>query len=62
MADEPETRYARTADGVHIAYQVVGDGPFDLVAVPGYVSHVEMAWDDPATANFLWGLSRFSPA
>ena len=60
VADEPETRYARTPDGVHIAYQVVGDGPFDLVAVPGYVSHVEMAWDDPATANFLRGLSSFS--
>ena len=39
----PETRYARTSDGVHVAYQVVGEGPFDLVAVLGYVSHVELA-------------------
>jgi hypothetical protein len=41
MADAPETRYAKTDDGVHIAYQVVGDGPFDLVLVPGFVSNVE---------------------
>jgi hypothetical protein len=36
----PETRYARSG-GVHIAYQVVGDGPIDLVFVPGFVSHLE---------------------
>jgi pimeloyl-ACP methyl ester carboxylesterase len=40
---EPETRYARSGD-VHIAYQVTGDGPFDLVFVPGYVTHIELAW------------------
>ena len=37
----PETLYARSGD-VSIAYQVVGDGPFDLVYVPGFVSHVEL--------------------
>ena len=58
--DSPETRYARTADGLHIAYQVVGDGPFDLVAVLGYVSHVELSWEDPAIAEWLRGLSSFS--
>jgi class 3 adenylate cyclase len=58
--DSPETRYARTADGLHIAYQVVGDGPFDLVAVLGYVSHVELSWEDPAIAAWLRGLSSFS--
>jgi pimeloyl-ACP methyl ester carboxylesterase len=40
---EPETRYARSGD-VHIAYQVTGEGPFDLVFVPGYVTHIELAW------------------
>ncbi len=60
VADVPETRYARTADGLHIAYQVVGNGPFDLVAILGYVSHVEMAWEDPATAHCLRALSSFS--
>ena len=39
----PETRYARSGD-VAIAYQVTGEGPFDLVLVPGYVSHVELGW------------------
>ena len=58
--DSPETRYARTADGLHIAYQVVGDGPFDLVAVLGYVSHVELSWEDPAIAAWLRELSSFS--
>ncbi len=48
---EPETRYARS-DGVSIAYQVTGDGPFDLVYVPPFVSHVELAWQVPAMAAF----------
>jgi DNA-binding SARP family transcriptional activator/pimeloyl-ACP methyl ester carboxylesterase len=41
------TRYAVTSDGVHVAYQIVGDGPVDLVAVPGFVSHLDMWWDAP---------------
>ena len=40
----PETRYARSGD-VMIAYQVVGNGPFDVVLTPGTVSHVELYWD-----------------
>jgi hypothetical protein len=40
----PETRYARSGD-VMIAYQVVGEGPFDVVITPGAVSHVELYWD-----------------
>ena len=39
-----ETRYAKSGD-VNIAYQVVGDGPFDLVFVPGYVTHLELHWE-----------------
>jgi hypothetical protein len=39
----PETRYARIADGVHIAYQVLGEGPGDLVFVPGFVFNVELS-------------------
>src|SRR5207249_8168389 len=46
MPDTPTTKYAKSGD-VHIAYQVVGDGPNDLVFVPGWVSHVEYAWEDP---------------
>ncbi len=60
VMDIPETRYARTADGFHIAYQVLGDGPLDLVAVLGYVSHVELAWEDPSMAACLRGLASFS--
>jgi len=42
----PETRYANSGD-VHIAYQVVGAGPLDLIYVPGFVSNVELTWDSP---------------
>jgi pimeloyl-ACP methyl ester carboxylesterase len=55
---EPKTRYARSGDD-HIAYQVIGDGP-DVVFVPGWVSHVEMAWELPPLARFLRRLSTFS--
>jgi pimeloyl-ACP methyl ester carboxylesterase len=43
----PAPRYATTADGVHIAYQAVGSGPFDLVQVPGWISNLDAAWDLP---------------
>ena len=55
----PETRYAKS-DDVNIAYQVVGDGPIDLVFVSGWVSHVEFAWEDPRQARFLNRLASFS--
>ena len=55
----PQTRYARSGP-VNIAYQVVGDGPFDLVFVPGWVSHVELAWEDPDRTRFLRRLASFS--
>jgi len=54
----PETRYAKSGD-VHIAYQVVGDGPFDMVFVPGFVSNVEAVWSSPPRARFLQGLASF---
>ena len=55
----PETRYAR-AGSIHIAYQVFGDGPVDLVLVPGWVSHVDVFWDEPIVARFLLRLAEFS--
>ena len=55
----PETRYA-DSDGVSIAYQVVGDGPIDLVMVPGFGSHLERAWELPRLAHFYHRLSSFS--
>src|SRR3954463_4985312 len=54
-----ETRYAMSGD-VHIAYQVVGDGPRDLIFVPGWVSHVERGWEFPAFAHLLERLGSFS--
>jgi pimeloyl-ACP methyl ester carboxylesterase len=55
----PETRYAKSGD-VRIAYQVVGDGPLDLVYVPGFVSNIELAWEMPERAYFLSRLAAFS--
>jgi pimeloyl-ACP methyl ester carboxylesterase/class 3 adenylate cyclase len=45
---------------VNIAYQVAGDGPFDLVLVPGYVTHLEMQWNIPTFAPFLEGIASFA--
>ncbi len=55
----PETRYAHSGD-VSIAYQVVGEGPFDLVFVPGFVSHAELRWTVPSFARSLSQLALFS--
>lgn len=55
----PETKYALSGD-VHIAYQVVGDGPFDLVFVPGFVTHMELQWGLPGFDEFLNELGRFA--
>ncbi len=55
----PETRYAKSGD-VHIAYQVVGEGPIDLVLVYGWISHLEHQWEDPSLARFLERLASFS--
>src|ERR671928_1382608 len=59
MPSVPETRYARSGD-LHIAYQVVGEGPFDLLHIPGFVSNVEAMWDEPLLARFLRRLASFS--
>jgi pimeloyl-ACP methyl ester carboxylesterase len=48
----PQTRYARSGD-VSIAYQTFGEGPIDLVQVPGFVSHVELSWSQPGFAALL---------
>jgi pimeloyl-ACP methyl ester carboxylesterase len=56
----PETKYARTGDGLSVAYQVVGKGPLDLLFVPGYQSNLELNWDLPAYARMLDRLASFS--
>ena len=55
----PETRYARSGN-VRIAYQVIGDGPLDLVFVPGFVSNIEIFWEQPQWAHFFSRLASFS--
>ena len=57
--DIPETRYALSGD-VSIAYQVVGEGPFDLVWTPGAVSNVELGWEEFAQARFRHALASFA--
>jgi DNA-binding SARP family transcriptional activator/pimeloyl-ACP methyl ester carboxylesterase len=52
-------RYAKSTGDVHIAYQVIGDGPIDLITVPGFVSHLDMWWDAP-TAALVERLASFS--
>ena len=55
----PTTRYTKSGD-VHIAYQVYGDGPEDIVLVPGWISNVDVFWDEPVAARFFEDLARFS--
>ena len=55
----PQTRYAKAGD-VHVAYQVVGEGPPDLVLVSTWFSHVEARWDFPGFAYYLRRLASFS--
>ena len=52
MNEIPETKYARSGD-LHIAYQVIGDGPLDIVTSPGWISHMEQQWEQPLPAHFL---------
>ncbi len=57
---EPATGYARREDGLKIAYQVMGDAAVDLVIVPGFMSHLDLQWADPAYRRFLRALAAFA--
>ncbi len=59
MADIPATHYVKS-DDVHIAYQVIGEGPRDLLFVPGFVSNVEAVWQSPVRAAFFRRLATFA--
>jgi class 3 adenylate cyclase/pimeloyl-ACP methyl ester carboxylesterase len=54
----PDTRYARSSE-VSLAYQVLGDGPFDLIFAPGFVSNVEYGWEEPTLEHFYGRLASF---
>ncbi len=57
--DVPEIRFAKSGD-VHIAYQVVGDGPVDLVWIHDWISNLDLIWEEPAYVRFLDRLASFS--
>jgi class 3 adenylate cyclase len=59
MTESPTTRFVRNGD-VHLAYQVVGDGPIDLLLIDTWVHHVDLVWDIPDFARLLRRLSSFS--
>jgi pimeloyl-ACP methyl ester carboxylesterase len=56
---QPETRYAKGEEG-YVAYQVVGDGPLDLLFVPSFANPIDLMWQQPAYARFLERLAGFS--
>jgi pimeloyl-ACP methyl ester carboxylesterase len=55
----PETRFARSKEG-HVAYQIIGDGPLDLVFISSWLSNIEVMWEEPSLARFLRRLATFS--
>ena len=57
--DPPETRYARSGE-LNIAYQVLGEGPLDVVFVPGVISHLDLQWGLPGAQRFFGRLASFS--
>jgi class 3 adenylate cyclase len=58
--DVPETHYASTSDGLSIAYQVFGEGAVDLLLIPAWLSHLEVAWENPLYARFMNRLTSFA--
>ena len=56
---ESPVRYARSGD-VHLAYRVFGEGPRDIVLIPGTLSHVEVSWEIPSNAHLLKRLTAFA--
>jgi pimeloyl-ACP methyl ester carboxylesterase len=56
----PDTRYAVRGDGVNIAYQVLGEGPLDLVFCFGFISHLDLQWSNPHMTRFFTRLASFS--
>ncbi|MHB8662832.1 MAG: adenylate/guanylate cyclase domain-containing protein [Acidimicrobiales bacterium] len=57
MVEVPETRYVKTEDGLAVAYQVIGDGPRDIVLIP-FVPCIDVMWEEPSYAHVLQRLAR----
>jgi class 3 adenylate cyclase/pimeloyl-ACP methyl ester carboxylesterase len=60
MAGTPGTRYAKTDDGVYLAYQTLGEGPVDIVWQPEWPGNIDFEWDDPLDGPFLRDLASFA--
>ena len=60
MDKVPKVSYTKASDGTHLAYQVFGDGPLDLVLVWGGMSHIELMWENPTLARIFRRLASFS--
>ena len=59
MVGQPDTHYAKGPEG-NVAYQIVGDGPIDLVVVPGWFSHVDLQWEDALWRAYIGELASFA--
>jgi len=59
MDRQPDTHYAEGPEG-NVAYQIVGDGPIDLVVAPGWFSHIDKQWEDPRWRTYIGELATFA--
>jgi class 3 adenylate cyclase len=60
VIEAPDTRYTKTPDGAHIAYQVLGEGPPDIVYANSFMGHIEVSWEYPRAAAFYERMATFS--
>jgi pimeloyl-ACP methyl ester carboxylesterase len=60
VVEMPETRYAKTEDGVHVAYQIVGDGPPHVVYANSFMGHIEVSWEYAPAVRFYERMAAFS--
>ena len=60
MTRPPDIHYTQTEDGVNVAYAVVGEGPLDLLSIPGFVSHMEVLWEAPNAERYFGRLASFA--
>ena len=58
--EAPTTRYTQTPDGVDIAYSVAGQGPVDVLCIPGFVSNLEVLWEAPGAERYFGRLASFA--
>lgn len=60
MLNAPDVLYTRAPDGTSIAYTTFGEGPLDLLCIPGFVSHLELMFEAPGAENYLGRMASFA--